>query len=191
MEEVCTMVATTVPYQMALILVEKLTGVHVSETAVQHMIERRGKLVLEREQKQADKHTPFQDNGLPVDIQQVPDDAPQTGPEVAYLELDGVLPLTRTEAEDYTEAEKQVQLNAKADKVPGGKGRRYEIAGKEVKNAVLYDGKDCAAETPGARVSHRQALRLVSRQLAHLRPDGLGHDASPRIQPSQATGHPQ
>jgi ribosomal protein S14 len=149
MEEVCTMVATTVPYQMALILVEKLTGVHVSETAVQHMIERRGKLVLEREQKQADKHTPFQDNGLPVDIQQVPDDAPQTGPEVAYLELDGVLPLTRTEAEDYTEAEKQVQLNAKADKVPGGKGRRYEIAGKEVKNAVLYDGKDCAAETPG------------------------------------------
>jgi hypothetical protein len=149
MEEVCTLVATTVPYQMAATLIEKLTGAHVSETALQNMIERRGKAVLEREQQQADKYTPFQENGLPVDIQQVPDDALLTGPEVAYLELDGVLPLTRTEAEDYTQAEELAQRQAKNDKVPGGKGRRYEIGGKEVKNAVLYDGKDCAAETPG------------------------------------------
>ena len=149
MEEVCTMVATTVPYLMAATLIGKLTGAHVSETALQNMIERRGKAVLEREQEQADKYTPFQENGLPVDIQQVPDEALQTGPEVAYLELDGVLPLTRTEAENYTKDEKLVQRKAKKDKVPGGKGRRYEIGGKEVKNAVLYDGKDCAAETPG------------------------------------------
>ena len=149
MEEVCTMVATTVPYLMAATLIDKLTGAHVSETALQNMIERRGKAVLDREQQQADKCAPFQENGLSVDVQQIPDDALQTDPEVAYLEIDGVLPLTRTEADNYTEAEKLAQRKASSDKVPGGKGRRYDIGGKEVKNAVLYDGKDCAAETPG------------------------------------------
>ena len=29
----------------------------------------------------------------------------------------------------------------------GGKGRRYRIVGREVKNAVLYDGKDCVRES--------------------------------------------
>jgi hypothetical protein len=149
MEEVCSMVATTVPYPMAVTLIYKLTGAKISDTALQHMIERRGTAVLEREHARADKYAPFQDNGLPVATQAVVDDAPQTEPEVAYLELDGVLPLIRTEVDDYSDAEEQAQRHAKARKVPGGKGRRYEIAGREVKNAVLYDGKDCAAETPG------------------------------------------
>lgn len=149
MEEVCTMVATTVPYPMAVMLTLKLTGAKVSDKALQDMIARRGEAVLARECETAEKCTPFQESGLPVETQQYPNEAPAKEPDVAYLEIDGVLPLTRTEVDDYTEAERKVQEKAKEEKVPGGKGRRYEIAGKEVKNAVLYDGDDCAAETLG------------------------------------------
>ena len=46
-------------------------------------------------------------------------------------------------------ADRQRQRRAKKAKARGGKGRRYRIIGREVKNAVLYDGKDCAKESPG------------------------------------------
>ena len=92
------MVATTVPYQMALTLIDGLTGAKVSETALQNMIERRGNAVLEREVNEAERYAPFQQNGLPVETQPEPNGALPTAPNVAYLELDGVLALTRTEA---------------------------------------------------------------------------------------------
>ena len=116
------------------------------------MVERRGTQVQERDGQQAAQHTPYEPNGLPVTEQARPaDTVPEQISEVVYLEMDGVVPLTRVLLSDYelTEADRQRQADAKRDKARGGKGRRFNVAGREVKNAVLYDGKDCAAETPG------------------------------------------
>jgi len=67
------------------------------------------------------------------------------------LETDGVIPITREEltGKELTPTERRRIQRAKKAKARGGKGRRYRIVGREVKNAVLYDGKDCAAESPG------------------------------------------
>jgi hypothetical protein len=153
LEEVCTLMATTVPFGMATSLVGKLCGVEVSVKAVQDMTERRGEEVLALEAERAKEYAPFDEKGLPVPTQQRPPDAvPETAiPEVAYLEVDGVIPITREEltGDELTDIERQNQARAKAEKVRGGKGKRFRIVGREVKNAVLYDGKDCAKESVG------------------------------------------
>jgi hypothetical protein len=66
------------------------------------------------------------------------------------MEIDGVVPITRVEltGDELSAADRRRQTLAKKKKARGGKGRRYRIVGREVKNAVLYDGKDCAAESP-------------------------------------------
>jgi hypothetical protein len=67
-------------------------------------------------------------------------------PDVAYVEIDGVIPITREaipEAQLSPKDRKRL-VQAKQEKARGGKARRYEIVGREVKNAVLYNGKDCA-----------------------------------------------
>ncbi len=60
-----------------------------------------------------------------------------------------MVPVTRQELgdEELTEQNKQSREQAKQDKARGGKGRRYRILGREVKNAVPYDGKDCVQES--------------------------------------------
>ena len=65
------------------------------------------------------------------------------------MELDGVVPITREELgdEQLSEQDRQRREQAKQDRARGGKGRRYRIVGREVKNAVLYDGKDCVHES--------------------------------------------
>ena len=153
LEEVCTMLATTVPYGMAVTLASKLSGVEVSIKAVEDMVERRGTEVQKRDREQAEKLVPLDAAGLPVSQQERPEDTvpPSATPKVAYLEADGVIPITREEitGEELTETDRQLQAKAKTDKARGGKARRFHIVGREVKNAVLYDGKDCVAETPG------------------------------------------
>ena len=153
LEEVCTMMATTVPFGTATDLVGKLCGIEVSIKAVEDMVERRADEVAARDHEEAVGCAPFDDKGLPVPTQQRPVDAVPVDavPRVAYLELDGVIPITREEltGKDLTPADRRRQQRAKKNKVHGGKGRRYRIIGREVKNAVLYDGKDCAAESPG------------------------------------------
>jgi len=152
-EEVCTVMTTTVPFGMATNLVGKLCGAEVSVKGSQEMTERRAKLVLELQAGEAAEYAPFDPTGLPVPEQQRPPDAvPQAStPEVAYVEIDGVIPITREELPDteLTEIERQRKKRAEKDKVRGGKGKRYRIIGREVKNAVLYDAKDCANETVG------------------------------------------
>jgi hypothetical protein len=153
LEEVTTMMATTVPHGMATTLVGKLCGIEVSVKAVEEMTQRRGEAVQRLDADEAKVCTPFDEKGLPVQTQQRPvDSVPATSaPDVAYLEVDGVIPITREEktGKELTATEKRRIARAKKAKARGGKGRRYRIVGREVKNAVLYDGKDCAAESPG------------------------------------------
>jgi hypothetical protein len=152
-EEVTTMMATTVPHGMATTLVGKLCGIQVSVKAVEEMVERRGAAVQAMDAEEAKACAPFDEKGLSLSTQQRPADAPPSGPapNVAYLEVDGVLPITREEltGKELTPAERRRIQRAKTAKARGGKGRRYRIVGREVKNAVLYDGKDCAQESPG------------------------------------------
>jgi Uncharacterised protein family (UPF0236) len=153
LEEVCTMLATTVPHGMAVTLAHKTCGIDVSIKAVEDMIERRGAEVQRRDREEAGKLGPYDPTGLPVPNQVRPTDAvaPSATPKVAYLETDGVVPITREEitGDELTELDREKQAQAKAEKARGGKARRFNIVGREVKNAVLYDGKDCATESPG------------------------------------------
>jgi len=153
LEELCTMLATTVPFGMAVTLASKMCGIDVSIKAVEDMVERRAAEVQKRDREQAERLTPFDAKGLPVPQQERPADAvaPSATPKVAYMDIDGVVPITREEitGEKLTDDDRQRQAQAKVDKARGGKARRFHIVGREVKNAVLYDGKDCVAEGPG------------------------------------------
>jgi hypothetical protein len=153
LEEVCTMLATTVPHGMAVSLASKVCGIDVSIKAMEDMVERRGVEVQKRDREQAAKLAPFDATGLPVAKQQRPADAvpASTAPKVAYLEMDGVIPITREEitGDELTAEDHVKQAKAKTEKARGGKARRFRIVGREVKNAVLYDGKDCVAESVG------------------------------------------
>lgn len=152
LEEVCTMMATTVPHGMATGLIGKLCGIEVSVKAVQDMTDRRGAAVIEQDSAESDQCKPFDAKGLPVPEQKRPEDsAPESAaPAVVYLETDGVVPITREEltGKELCAADRRRQRRAKEQKARGGKARRYRIVGREVKNAVLYDGKDCATEGP-------------------------------------------
>jgi hypothetical protein len=152
LEEVCTMMATTVPHGMATDLLEKLCGIDVSVKAMQDMTERRGAAVFAQDESESGQLTPFLPSGLPVSEQMRPEDSlpVNAAPAVAYVEIDGVVPITREEltGKELSAAERRRQRRAKERKARGGKARRYRIVGREVKNAVLYDGKDCAAESP-------------------------------------------
>lgn len=152
-EEVCTLMATTVPFGMATVLVHKLCGIEASIKAVQDMTERRGEAVLALDAEEVQVCAPFDQTGLPVPTQRRPPDTVKeaAAPEVAYIEMDGVVPITREEltGKELTPTERRRQQRAKKAKARGGKAKRYRIVGREVKNAVLYDGKDCVAESPG------------------------------------------
>lgn len=75
LEEVCTMMATTVPHGMATDLVEKLCGIEVSVKAMQDMTERRGAAVVAQDESESEQLTPLLPSGLPVAEQMRPDDS--------------------------------------------------------------------------------------------------------------------
>jgi hypothetical protein len=139
LDEAITLVATTVPHGMAVQLVGKIMGVEVSNHAVQDAVERRAERVVELQDQDATDHRPFEDNGLEREVNR-PTDAEDEAPEVAYVEIDGVLPMTRELDEEKSKP---------VDGARGGKGLRYNLVGREVKNAVLYTGEDCALESEG------------------------------------------
>ena len=151
LEEVSTMMATTVPFGMATDLLAKLCGIEVSIKGVEEMVERRAAALQLFDAEEAETCAPFDEKGLPVENQQRPvDAAPCDAPlNVAYLETDGVIPITREEltGKELTPTQRRRIRRAQKAKARGGKGRRYRIVGREVKNAVLYDGKDCVPES--------------------------------------------
>jgi hypothetical protein len=137
LEEVCALMATTVPHGMAVSLVRQLLGIEISVKGVEQISERRGRGVLTQQDADARALQPYQPNGLPQQVAR-PADAVGQAPQVAYLELDGVI-VMRREALPMTAAA--------ASGGRGGKGRQYQVSGREVKNAVLYDGAQCLPES--------------------------------------------
>ena len=152
-EEVATMMATTVPHGMAVDLLSKAVGVEVSAHGIQQMTERRGQSLQAHLEKEAKQYSPYQPNGLPVEKQQRPPDSTRKVPEVAYLEIDGVVPMTRERltGSEIAEADRRRERRAKRTKARGGKGRRYRLVGREVKNAVLYQAESCIRESSRRR----------------------------------------
>jgi hypothetical protein len=113
------------------------------------MVERRAQQLETTLHQEGEQYAHCDDTGLPVQTQQRPDDCVPTAPKVAYLEMDGVVPMTREEllAEELTTEDKKRERQAKRDKTRGGRGRRYRLVGREVKNAVLYTADACATES--------------------------------------------
>jgi hypothetical protein len=134
LEEVASLMATTIPHQMAVETIENLLGIELSKTAVESIVCRRGEPVRQVVDEEAAEMKKFAE-----DWGQRPRVGPAEGAaiEVAYLEMDGVIVPVR-EAEERS-----------ADSVGGrgGKGRKYQLRGREVKNAVFYQATACAAES--------------------------------------------
>ena len=153
LDEAITLMATTVPHGMAVQLLGKTLGVEVSIHAVEDAVERRAARVVALQDQDALEHRPFEDNGLPREVAR-PRDAVDAAPEeVAYVEIDGVLPMTR---------ELDTEKSAPVAGARGGKGLRYTLIGREVKNAVLYTGQDVAQE------SASRGCILEKRYVSHL-----------------------
>ena len=58
LDEVATMMATTVPYEMATTLLSKICGVDLSKKALEGMTEERGRAVLEQLDADAKRFAP-------------------------------------------------------------------------------------------------------------------------------------
>lgn len=142
-EERCTRMATQLPHGKAVTEVHALLGIAVSATTMKALVERRATAVQALQHLEASARTPYDPTGLPREVPR-PTDAVAAAPDVAYLEVDGVFPMTR----ERIAPEPTMSLPAPLTTGPGGKGRRYTLVGREVKNAVLYDGAHCAAESP-------------------------------------------
>ena len=150
-EEVTSLMATTLPHAMAVEVLHQLLGVEVSAKAAKSITSRRGAEVVERIDKEAQELDNYQrtwQTRPPVGPD--PDESPLI--EVAYLEIDGVSVPVRKEVE-----RKEIE-----EKVQGGKGRKYEVRGREVKNAVLYEGSSCAEE------SESRGCILEKKYVSHL-----------------------
>ena len=166
LEEVSTMMATTVPHAMAVQILGSVCGVQISEKAVQTMVQRRATAVHAHQGTEASACAPYEEDGLPAEAPVFPADAVPTTPEVAYLELDGVVPLTRDPVpeQELSTADRKAKRQAKEQGARGGKGQRYTTVGREVKNAVIYDGVDCVSESPG------RGCLLKKHYVSHLGP---------------------
>jgi hypothetical protein len=172
-EEVVTMLATTVPHGMAVKLADELLSVQVSEKAVQSIVEVRAQCVAQQLQDDAEALAPFDDRGLPVPEQKRPADATSTLAQVAYLEMDGVVPMTRQElvGRELSDADRRKQRRANKAGARGGRGKRYRLVGREVKNAVLYTDAACLTESPSRRfIAHKHYVSHLGdwRQFASL-----------------------
>jgi hypothetical protein len=138
LSESMTMLATTVPHGMACQLASRLLMTEVSEHAMQNQIHDRAKTLMAADDSEAEHLNPFEENGLEREVVRPADSVPNA-PDAAYLEVDGVFVMTRQLDEERSDPVPDVQ---------GGKGRRYDLEGKEVKNAVLYTADACAEESP-------------------------------------------
>lgn len=133
-EEAATLLATVGTFGMAEKLIQQLLGLKVSDHAIQQMTSDRGQYASHANDEEAEAYNPFEPNGL--ERKPTPRPATEaTPPKVAYIEIDGVVPMTR---------ELDAARSSPVEGARGGKGLRYELVGREVKNAVLYDGADCA-----------------------------------------------
>jgi len=160
LSESLTALATTVPHGMACQLAERLLGVEVSEHALQDDVEQRAATLVAADEALAQALNPFDERGLEREVRG-PEPEVSESPAVAFVEVDGVLPMTREEDPDRSRP---------VDGARGGKGRRYKLEGREVKNAVLYTDEDAARESDSRGCLVRK--RYVS-SLSHWLPFAL------------------
>ena len=159
-QEALTLLAATVPHEMAVKLAGELFSVKLSETGLQDMVERRADGVQKLLEKEAAEHPAFNAKGL---VSTLP--PPQsTRPTRVYVEIDGVLPMTREELPDtdLTPAQREAKALAQRAKARGGKGRKYRLVGREVKMAVIY------VEDAAVRESDSRGCLLQKHYVAHL-----------------------
>lgn len=163
LEEVVTQMSTTVPFEMAVGLVFNMLGVEVSVKAAELMVERRAGAVQAQQYSTAAQVAAFDECGRARAVTP-PAQAPEKPPTIAYIKIDGVIPMTREPLpiRQMSAADKQKLRRAKKAKARGGRGRRYRIGGREVKNAVLYGGADCA------QLSASRGSVLSKRYVSHL-----------------------
>jgi hypothetical protein len=151
LDEVATLMAVTVPHGMAVELIEQMMGIEISEQGAKSATARRGEQVVESLRAEAEEIKRFEDDWgkhPPYITAQAPDKPI----EVAYLEVDGVHVMTRT----------RVEASSEPQPGRGGPGRHYEVSGREVKNAVLYEATACAQE------SERRGCLLEKTYVSHL-----------------------
>ena len=152
--EVVSQMATALPHGKAVTLLGQMLQIDISEHAVQDLVEARGATLLALDDAEATAHLPRDSTGLERSYGRPADAVPvKDAPEMAYLEVDGVLPITR---------ELQPELSPEHPGARGGKGRKYKLEGREVKNAVLYKASDQAQEMPS------RGCLLDRRYVSHL-----------------------
>jgi len=138
--ETITMLATAVPHGKAVTLLGQLLRIEVSEHATQDLVETRGAALLKLDKAAANTHAPYDKSDLERTYGRPADAiAANDAPDVVYLETDGVFPMTR---------ELVPERSVEVPGARGGKGRKFNMEGREVKNAVLYTAKAQAQEMP-------------------------------------------
>lgn len=146
------MLATTLPHAMACRVLESVCGVNISKKNIEDMVEERGDAVLAVLAEDAQSYAAYDKSGLTRQSHPPVADSgcASENTAVAYIEIDGVVPMTREELPDaeLTPSERRGKAKAKEEGARGGKGRRYNLVGREVKNAVLYTEEACAREGP-------------------------------------------
>ena len=155
-EDRCTRMATLLPHRKAVTEVTECFGIEPGVTTVEAMVARRAAAVQTIQLEAAATLAPYDAMGLP---RTMPPESPPDSPtrvDVAYVELDGVLPITRARIDPIPSPEgandnaiEPTPAAPLACPSPGrgGVGRKYELVSREVKNAVLYEGSHCAPES--------------------------------------------
>lgn len=141
LSELMTLMGTTVSEGMASELIGTFLGVEVSKHGIQGELHERGTKVIALQEAESQPCNPWHDDGFAREIER-PEPSVAQAPQVAYLEVDGVLPLVREVDEERSKRPDP------SEKVRGGKGLRYDVNGKEVKNGILYTDDDCVEESP-------------------------------------------
>lgn len=150
LEEIATLMATTVAHDMAVSLLEQMLGVELSSQGVKSATARRGEQVKKLLCEEAEEIKDFEEKWL-ISPPYITEQAGNKSIKVAYLEVDGVHVLTRREDGSIVSSGGR-----------GGPGRKYEVRGREVKNAVLYEAEAVAQE------SERRKVILEKSYVSHL-----------------------
>ena len=155
--EMITKLSTVAPYGMATEICTSLVGAPVSVRGAEQLVERRAAFVSLRASLEAGRLAPHDRKGFARHIVR-PADAVKKPPNTAYFETDGVFAMVR---EYDPERSKEAPPGAR-----GGKGRRYEVVGREVKNGILYTDDDCATDggTRGCLLDKKYVSHLGSWQ---------------------------
>jgi hypothetical protein len=141
-ESISMMATATSSHGMAERLLQRVLGVDVSTHTVQNVVHERAGRLMPLDDAEAEAQNPFHPSGLERKVARSTQAVKQT-PEIVYVEIDGVLPMTRELIPERSEFFPGAR---------GGKGRRYKLEGREVKNAVLYEA-DAAVQESDSRGS--------------------------------------